>query len=181
MSDAPRHAPATRPLSLWTVVAFAMCCAGLLSAWLLFDLLTTGAAPWWVCTLVLAVLAAPATCYALSMQRRWAHTTLLTVLGLTVLLALLPWNPRKRFVRTLLAVQPGMTVAQVDALLADYLLGAGAKWQAGGVAGEPSTLDEQGAGTRIYRWNDHDGAYDSDWGMVTFVAGRVSMVEFLPD
>lgn len=37
------------------------------------------------------------------------------------------------------------------------------------------------SGPMTYRWNDRDGAYDSDFGIVRFDGGRVVKVEFLRD
>ena len=160
---------------------FAVACAAMLAAWLAFDLFAAGASPWWVTTGALLALATPVVLLARGVQRRWARYATAAVVALAIVVALLPWHPRKRFVATLYRVQPGMTVAEADAVMADYHVGAGAKWQSRD-GNEPGGLTDEGRdGTLIYRWNDRDAAYDSDWGVVTIAAGRVVKVEFLPD
>lgn len=177
----PARPATTRPPSRAAAVAFVAFCALLLAVWVGLDVIAAGAGPFWWKAILLLVLALPAILGAASVRRRWAKPTLLGVLGLSALITLVPWFPRKRFVFTLQRVQPGMTVEQVDALMAGYLRGAGAKWQVDGAAANPERLTADGSGTLVYRWNDHDGDYDSDWGVVTIAAGRVSKVEFMPD
>jgi len=161
---------------------FALFAAALLAVWIEVDLFVAGSAPGWAMAIALFVLAAPVAVSALNVRRPWARPVLLAVLATAGAITLLPWHPRKRFVFTLLRVQPGMTVAEVDALLAGYLRGGGAKWHANGAAGDPEGLSADGqSGTLVYRWNDTDGAYDSDWGIVTIAGGRVTEVVFLPD
>jgi hypothetical protein len=116
---------------------------------------------------------------------------------LAVLVVLAPWNARKRFVDDLFSVQQGMSVDDVEARLGRYHRGPGAKWR---VPPEPESAkrdaddrddpndphDPEGiarrpfTGTRTYRWSTA-AQYDSDWGQVRFVNGRVVHVAFLPD
>lgn len=162
-------------------VVFAGACAAMLAVWFAVDLFAAGAAPWWASACVLLVLATSLALLARGVQRRWARLATVGVVALAVVVALLPWHPRKRFVATLHRVQPGMTVAEADAVMADYHFGAGAKWQSPDARAPGGLSDDGRDGTLLYRWNDRNGAYDSDWGVVTIAAGRVVRVEFLPD
>ena len=91
---------------------------------------------------------------------------------LIVLLALavqfVNWDSRKPFLRALYRVEAGMTVEQVDALMAGYMRSPA---QAGTVGN---------TGAISYRHTD-EGWGNSDIGLVTFVDGRVASREFLPD
>jgi hypothetical protein len=129
---------------------------------------------------------------------------------LSVLVVLVPWNPRKRFVNDLFTVRPGMSVDEVEAVMAGYIRGTGAKWHvpqgpAPSVRGPEDPQDTAATararaafdthrepdypagqarlhvtGTITYRWST-DVKYDADWGQVEFVDGKVVKVEFLPD
>lgn len=134
--------------------------------------------------------------------RRPRGMTALALLA-AVLVVAVPWNQRKRFVHDVLSIRPGMTVDEVEHAMASYRKGSGAKWQVP-AADELQTTDATPAeamaaartdhardldelrrrpyftGTTIYRWST-DAEYDSDWGLVEFVAGRVVKVQFLPD
>lgn len=127
-----------------------------------------------------------------------------------VLVVLVPWNQRKRFVHDVHSVRVGMSVDEVEAILGGYIHGAGPKWQ--GPPGpdplvrglddpqDPTATEQAEAafaaypepeypagparrhatGVMTYRWST-DWKYDSDWGLVHFLVGRVVKVEFLPD
>lgn len=128
---------------------------------------------------------------------------------LGVLVVLVPWHERKRFVHDVYTVRLGMSVDDVDAILGGYTQGAGAAWQLPAqdprvrAPGEPEDAAwveaaraafaadrapdyPQGVerdyftGTRIYRWSERP-AYNADWGAIAFVAGKVVEVRFLPD
>lgn len=109
---------------------------------------------------------------------------------LSVFVVLVPWNDRKRFVQALFSVRVGMSVADVDAVMDGYLEGPGPKWQLAPasdrhalVAGGPideTTPRAQFTGTKTYRWSER-AEYDSDWGQVGFVDGKVASIAFLPD
>ena len=122
---------------------------------------------------------------------------------LAVLLVAVPWNPRKRFVYTVLSLQPGMTVDEVETVMAGYPKGPGQKWQlpaaddrweSSGRTADAADPDpgyrEPGfgkpgqrayfTGPMVYRWSTA-AAYDSDFGLVEFYAGKVVGVQFLPD
>lgn len=129
---------------------------------------------------------------------------------LGVLVVLVPWNPRKRFVHDVFSVRAGMSFDEVEAVMAGYIRGAGAQWQfpqspaprvrepgdpedaAGAERAravvdayrEPEDLDDEErrhfTGNMIYRWST-SAEYNADWGQVAFRNGRVVKVEFLPD
>jgi len=117
-------------------------------------------------------------------KRRWMKATYFAVAGVVLLLVIVPWHPRKRFVSDLNSVTPGMTIDQVESVMGGYMKGVGKKWIVpdGPAPSEHPPADErpQVTGTMTYRWSD-DGNYDSDWAQVTFENGRVVSVEFLPD
>jgi hypothetical protein len=78
------------------------------------------------------------------------------------------WDSRKPFLKDLFRIRPGMTVAQVDRLMAGYFR-------------SPATPGQLSADGRITYRHTNEGWGDSDWGLVTFQRGRVSHVDFLPD
>jgi hypothetical protein len=90
------------------------------------------------------------------------------------------WNSRKPFLRDLYRVREGMTRAQVDEIMGQYM--------GGDYGGPPSSssdcvYDEQGhllAGSITYR-HTNEGWGNSDWGVVTFENGRVVETRFYPD
>lgn len=107
-------------------------------------------------------------------------------LAVSVLVTAVPWNGRKLFVYRLYRIHDGMTVDEVEDVMSGYAKGRGAKWNLSGTTYEPPAYPTGAArlmasGTMTYRWNEHDGAFDSDWGNVTFASGRVVRVEFVPD
>jgi hypothetical protein len=132
---------------------------------------------------------APALAVVWVCRRRWMTNTYVATCAVLLVLVFVPWHPRKRFVWDLHSVEPGMTVDEVEGVMGRYMKGAGKKWAVPGVS-EASVVapaypagDERAhaTGTMTYRWNDSDGAYDSDWGQVTFADGRVVNVQFLAD
>jgi hypothetical protein len=127
--------------------------------------------------------------------------------GISVLVMLVPWTPRKQFVRDLFSLQVGMSLAEVEVIMAGYIRGAGARWELphgfdplvcdpdqpdAGVSTPQSALNayrEHHSGrveampanwTMIYRWSTHP-RYNADWGQVKFVNGKVADVSFRPD
>jgi len=105
-------------------------------------------------------------------------------------------SSRGRFLRDLYSIQPGMTVEEVEAIMAGYIQGTG--FPANPYSeGEEDELVDLGTGRRfhtvdtpegemeivgskVYRHSD-DGAYNADWGIVEFEHGRVVSVSFSPD
>ena len=195
--------------------------------WVVFGVVVMIAVAWVV---VLDLFVAAAWLQPIGWALALAPVTLLTLLSLThlyrtkpkakwgtcgafllsVLVVLVPWNPRKRFVHDLFSVRAGMSVDEVEAVMVGYMKGAGAKWQtpqgsAPPVRGPDDPRDAAAAeraraafatyrepeypagegrlhvtGTMTYRWST-DAKYDADWGQVGFVDGKVAKVEFLPD
>jgi len=107
---------------------------------------------------------------------------ILLILTLFVMVAFsvrfIDWNSRKPFLKDFYRIREGMTPAQVEQIMGDYMKGGGAP------LGSPRTeLNEQEeivTGTVTYRHTD-EGWGNSDWGVVTFEDGRVVEIEFLPD
>ena len=134
-------------------------------------------AGFWVLVLLLLLVGSPAR------HKLW-------VLGLLVVALFaaryVDWNSRKPFLRDLYRVKDGMTVAQVDAIMGDYMVGGGVPLDSPGsrLDGRADELSAAGAkpvtGTISYRHTD-EGWGDSDWGVVTFEDGRVVDVSFSPD
>ncbi|HEY8602478.1 MAG TPA: hypothetical protein VIL85_28910 [Thermomicrobiales bacterium] len=81
---------------------------------------------------------------------------------------LINWDTRKPFLRTLDTLRPGMTVEQVDQLMAPY-------YRAPAAPGSMTTEGSVGYRHANAPWGD------SDVGLVYFVDGRVIAHTFLPD
>lgn len=114
------------------------------------------------------------------------------------MLWLIPLGSRQPFLSDLSSVQPGMTRAQVKAIMGQYMQGTG--WPANPFSssdGSTDSLTEIGSDSiyqtknnaqgemeivdsLVYRHSD-DGAYNADWGVIRFKNGRVVSVEFMPD
>lgn len=96
------------------------------------------------------------------------------------LLHRVPWTSRKPFLEDLGRVRPGMTEPEVRQVMAKWKVGTG--WPADPFR-SPAT---RGAGemripdSLVFRHSD-DGQFNSDWGIVEFVDGRVSKVSFSAD
>lgn len=107
------------------------------------------------------------------------------------------WSTRKPFLRDLDRVQVGMTEAEVRRIMGRYMEGTG--WPAipGSSTNAPGTLNVVGSEARyaaeasstgqlvirdalVFR-HSNDGAFNSDWGIVSLADGRVVKVEFSPD
>ena len=106
----------------------------------------------------------------------------LLILGLFVIVLFsvrfIDWNSRKPFLKDFYSIKEGMTAAQVEQIMGDYMKGGGRPLNS------PQTeINERGeivTGTSTYR-HTNEGWGDSDWGVVTFEDGRVVQTEFLPD
>jgi hypothetical protein len=111
-------------------------------------------------------------------------------LAAIALLFFIPLSSLQPFLRDLERVRPGMTVAQVQAIMRGYKRGTGWPVPSGPapvVSGPDDvssdvTYETSDEGelllpnTLTFRHTDN-----SDWGVVSFRNGRVSKVEFLPD
>lgn len=78
------------------------------------------------------------------------------------------WDSRKPFLRALDRVEVGMTVAEVDAIMAGYMRRPS----------QPTTADEDAIVS--YR-HTTEGWGDSDIIVIRFTSGRVTSREYLPD
>jgi hypothetical protein len=119
----------------------------------------------------------------------------LMILSLGVLY-LVPWNSRKPFLRDFEKIHIGMTLSEVEMIMGDYIKGAG--WQAlRSTKSSLATTTERSSDITlntsdnlsgeleiqdsiVYR-HSNEGAYNSDWGVVKFEAGKVVGKTFLPD
>ena len=114
--------------------------------------------------------------YGRPMRERLLILTLFVMVAFSV--RFIDWNSRKPFLKDFYRIKEGMTPAQVEQIMGDYMKGGGAP------LGSPKTeLNEQGeivTGTVTYR-HTNEGWGDSDWGVVTFENGHVVQIEFLPD
>jgi hypothetical protein len=109
-----------------------------------------------------------------------------------VAISLWEWDTRKGFTRDLAKIERGMAVQDVDRLMARWIRGSNAPPNPFGgrqvdiVGGGSYEADQSAAGElavencEIFRHEDR-GNYSSDWGIVCFLEGRVSSVEFAPD
>jgi hypothetical protein len=111
----------------------------------------------------------------------------LLILGLLVVVLFsvrfVDWNSRKPFLKDLYRVEEDMTVAQVEQIMGDYMVGTGWPARPLGLPGEDSAAvtEELAAPDRlVYRHTD-EGWGDSDWGEIRFEEGRVVEIRFLPD
>jgi hypothetical protein len=102
--------------------------------------------------------------------RRTPHCALaLACIAFLVATYFISWNSLKPFLRDLDHVEVGMSPAEVEAIMGNYIHGTG--WPNPATGGE---LVLRGA--VVYRHSNN-----SDWGIVTFRDGRVVKVEFSAD
>lgn len=206
--DPVAHGGWSSGLRLAFAVASVALSAAFVAVALFFDVFGAGRMP--LLTLgIAAVFGLPALTGAALSRRRWAKIACAVAWIAVIVLVLTPWHPRKRFVRDLDSVRPGMTVDEVEAILGKYVKGSGWAVPAGPpppVRGPDDPVDEDAArraseaqaayespaypagdarahatGTMTYRWCTTGAAFNADWGQVTFEDGRVVQVEFLPD
>ena len=128
---------------------------------------------------------------------RLAAIVAVALVGFLIAFHLVPWISRKPFLQQLNKVQPGMTEAQVRAIIAGHKEGTGwpaAPWQPVGFAGELQTTGSSNtfrtvtdtnrnlalADSLVFRHSDN-GRFNSDWGVVEFKDGRGIHVQFMPD
>lgn len=152
---------------------------------------------WW---LYLAVVVA----FAVALLRPVALQQQLARLGAVVAIVVcvaalyfVDWSTRKPFLRDLDRVRVGMTEAEVRGIMGRYMDGTG--WPAipGSLSNAPGTLNVLGSDAHyaaeasssgqlairdalVFR-HSNDGAFNSDWGVVSMSNGRVVHVEFCPD
>lgn len=106
-------------------------------------------------------------------RERPARLAAAVVVALAVAgLYLVPWTTRKPFLKRLDSIQPGMTEADVRRRMRGYMEGASWTTPEGGALGVQGAL--------VFR-HFNAPAFNSDWGVVYFLDGRVTRVEFSPD
>ena len=91
-------------------------------------------------------------------------------------LYLIPWTPRKPFVRALGSVRSGMTLADVRRMMAGYLESSRTGWRITGDA-----IQEPVIGRVVYFRHSEEPEFNADIGSVYFANGRVTHVGFSPD
>jgi hypothetical protein len=162
----------------------------------LYEVVLGFPAAWWF---YLAVTIVHAVSIVLTITRRLSYRTLVipvAAIAFSWLLYFVPWSSRKPFLNDLYRIRPGMNEDQVRTIMSSYREGTG--WPAvyGGGTPGAGTLNDLGSRTSysttsvdgklaikdsiVFRHSD-DGAYNSDWGIVTFENGRVVGIEFSPD
>lgn len=110
---------------------------------------------------------------------------------------LIPWSPRKPFLRKLDSIQTGMSVEEVRSVMKGYVEGTG--WPANPFAtnsesrlvaigtgqtfqtGTSQTGEMEIKNSIVFRHTIHDGRYNADFGVVEFRNRRVVSTSFLPD
>ena len=104
-------------------------------------------------------------------RAKWGFGAACLVLAVAMMV-LVPFESgsRRLFLRDLGRVRAGMRVSEVEAIMADYMGGAGEN------EARQTAFTGQGC------WRHSEGAaYGSDFGVVDFVEGRVVRVRFLAD
>lgn len=123
---------------------------------------------------------------------------LVAIVAIIAALYFVPWTSRKPFLRDLDCIRVGMTEPEVWQIMGRYLEGTG--WPASpfdNPTNGPGTLTDAGSGSQYSTSNSPsgevvireaivfrhstDGAFNSDWGIVSLSSGRVVRVEFSPD
>jgi hypothetical protein len=126
--------------------------------------------------MVWSILVPLAVARAISSELLSRQTQVVSGAGLLILVALhcIPWSSRKVFLSSFYRIAPGMTYHEVQAIMDEYRIGPGRKWElpGGELYGEDAV---------VFRHSNLP-QYDSDWGLVRFDRqGRVVSSEFLPD
>ena len=123
---------------------------------------------------------------------------LMAVVAVIAALYFVEWTTRKPFLRDLDQIRVGMTEAEVRRIMGRYMEGTG--WPTSPFdtsTNGTSTLTDVGSGSRystitspsgemivrvslVFR-HSTNGAFSSDWGIVSLSSGRVVRVEFSPD
>jgi signal transduction histidine kinase len=122
---------------------------------------------------------------------------LVAVIAVIATLYFVEWTTRKPFLRDLDRIRVGMTEAEVRQIMGRYMEGSG--WPAipGSSTNAPGTLNIVGSDSQystetspsgqmvirdslVFR-HSNDGAFNSDWGIISLSSGKVVSVEFSPD
>lgn len=170
-------------------------------ALVLFGLCEIGMAypvAWWL-YLSVAIAFAAGLIRPVSLRSQIARIgALVAVIAAIVTLNLVEWTTRKPFLRDLDGIRIGMTEVEARRIMGRYMEGTG--WSANPFdtsTNATSTLTDVGNGSQystttsssgemvtqgslVFR-HSTDGAFNSDWGIVSLSNGRVVRVEFSPD
>lgn len=88
------------------------------------------------------------------------------------------WNSRKPFLRDLDSLRAGMSRADAERIMGRWMRGTG--WPSNPMTGGKPGEAFQVPDSDVWR-HTNEGWGDSDWGVVTYDAGFIASVEFLPD
>ncbi len=126
------------------------------------------AAAW---TIVTLLFAAP---LLWMLSRRLSIPLAILPAVLVFCVTLVPWSSRKVFLNDFTRITPGMTLGEVELIMAPYVRGTG--WPR--AAGEPGELTLPSS--IVFR-HQATGPYRSDWGIVTLEHGKVVKTSFSYD
>lgn len=153
---------------------------------------------WWLYLAVTIAFAAGLIRPAAMRRQIGRLSALASLITVVATLYFVDWTTRKPFLRDLDRIRVGMTEAEVRRIMGRYLEGTG--WPANPFdpsTNATSTLTDLGSGSQysttaspsgemvvrdslVFR-HSNDGAFNSDWGIISFAGGRVVGVEFSPD
>jgi signal transduction histidine kinase len=122
---------------------------------------------------------------------------LVAIIAVVAAFYFVDWTTRKPFLRDLDRIRVGMTETEVRQIMGRYMEGSG--WPAipGSSTNASGTLNiigsdsqystetspsgEMGIRDSLVFRHSNDGAFNSDWGVISLSSGRVVSVEFSPD
>ncbi|HYG33568.1 MAG TPA: hypothetical protein VEC99_02210 [Clostridia bacterium] len=186
MQDTPLRATGLA-IAAFALVLFALCELGLLYP-----------VAWWLYLPVAMVFVVTLVRIAPLRSQRLRIGVLIAILGAIAALYFVNWTSRKPFLRDLARVRVGMTEAEVRQIMGRYMVGTGwplppfdASTSATGTtvrmngssqySGEASSTGELALRDALVFRHSNDGAFNSDWGIISVSNGRVAKVEFSAD
>jgi hypothetical protein len=152
---------------------------------------------WWL-YLALGVMFGLALAQWRSLRKQVVRVSaLLVVWAIICALYFVEWSSRKPFLHDLYSIRLGMTEGEARKIMARYMEGTGwpmfpgSKTNEGGtlrILGNSSEYSTRASDTGemairdalVFR-HSKEGAFNSDWGIVTLSNGKVVKVEFSPD
>jgi len=178
-------------IALITIAGFALVLFGLCGIGMAYPV------AWWLYLTVTFVFAATLIRPVALRSQVGRLCAFAAVIAFVTMLYLVDWTTRKPFLRDLARVRVGMTEAEVRHIMGRYMEGTG--WPASPfeTPTNSSTLSIVGSSSQystttspdghmvirdslVFR-HSLDGAFNSDWGIVSLSSGRVVRVEFSPD
>ena len=178
-------------MALITIAGFALALFGLCEVGMAYPV------AWWLYLTVTVMFAATLIRPVALRSQVGRLGVLAAVVAFVTVLFLVDWTTRKPFLRDLARVRVGMTEAEVRRIMGRYMEGTG--WPASpfDTPTNTGTLSILGSSSQyatttspdghmvirdslVFR-HSLDGAFNSDWGIVSFSSGRVVGVEFSPD